>query len=67
MSSRSTRNKLRHQVTKAVNDCERIQGHLKYMDELAAGGSDETTQALPVLVESVDTLQTFLLAFRDSL
>jgi len=67
MASRSTRNKLRHQLDKAINDCVRIQSHLHILDELARGESQVVTATLPVAVESVEAVSDFLIAFRSDL
>jgi hypothetical protein len=67
MASRSTRNKLRHQAERAAASCEKIQEHLRYLDDLANGQSQYINENLPSLVLITDNLQQLLLQFREGL
>ena len=67
MAKRSTRNKLKWQGDKAINQVERLQQHLKNIDDLAAGASEMVNKSLPGLVEMSELMLTTLRAFRAAL
>lgn len=67
MTNRSTRNKLRFQCGKILNDLDRAQGHLKYLDDLAEGESAYINQQLPNLVSLVENMKVIIIAFREGL
>lgn len=67
MAQRSTRNKLKWQGDKAINTIEKLQRHLKNIDDLAGGGSKMINQSLPGLVEMSELMLTTLRAFRAAL
>ena len=67
MVQRSTRNKLKWQGDKAINQVERLQQHLKNISDLAGGGSELINKSLPGLVEMSELMLTTLVAFRRAL
>lgn len=67
MASRSTRNKVRWQVDKAIRDAEKIIEHLAYVDQLAGGKSPYIDKMLPTMVILADTHLEVLLKFRSGL
>ena len=67
MTSRSTRNKLRFQCTKVLNDLQRAQAHMKYLDDLADKESAYINQNLPNLVGLVENMCAIVIAFREGL
>ena len=67
MTARSTRNKLRHQAEKVMNDLDRCQGHLKYLSELSDGESDYIEKNMPGMVFMVDGLKLIIKKFREGL
>jgi len=67
MTARSTRNKIRYQAKMCVDKLERIQQHLKSIDEMSEGSSEAITEQLPALIMAVDLVMDFHIAFRDSL
>lgn len=67
MAQRTTRNRLRYQLSKAVHDCDRIQEHLRTVDEIASGDSTYINKYLPDLVALVSHMQKVLDRFRDCL
>lgn len=67
MAARSTRNKIRFQAHQCLDKLERIQGHLKLIDELSGGKSENINKQLPGMVVVVDQVKDFFIAFRESL
>lgn len=67
MTHRSTRNKLRYQVTLAMGNCDKILGHLRYLEEIADGRSEYITTTLPMLVAAADALRGAFASFRERL
>jgi len=67
MAGRSTRNKLRFQVKKAIADIERAQKHLKYLDELQEGRHPRVEERLPKLIMAMEYLITALERFREEI
>jgi len=67
MTARSTRNKMRHQVEKVMNDLERAQGHFKMLSDLSAGESIYVDSHLPLLVALFDDLTGMMKKFREGL
>jgi len=67
MTARSTRNKLRHQAEKVMNDLDRCQGHLKYLSELSEGESDYIEKHMPGMVFMIDGLKLIIKRFREGL
>lgn len=67
MAQRSTRNKLKWQGDKAINQVVRLQQHLKNIHDLAGEGSDMINKSLPGLVEMSELMLTTLRAFRSAL
>lgn len=67
MTRRSTRNKLRHQAAKAINDCDRILNHLQMLDDMANGESPYINKHMPDLVALVSHMANVLGRFRDGL
>jgi len=67
MAGRSTRNKVKYQADKCVSKLERIQGHLKNIDDLAQDQSGTISATIPSLVAATEALQEFFIAFRNSL
>lgn len=56
-----------YQADKCVNKLERIQGHLKNIDDLALDQSGAISKQLPALVALIEETKTFFIAFRGSL
>ncbi|GAI82092.1 unnamed protein product, partial [marine sediment metagenome] len=46
MTGRSTRNKVKYQADKCLSKLERIQSHLKNIDDLAQDGSETISKQL---------------------
>lgn len=67
MSTRSTRNKLRHQASKASRSVGICMEHLNFLDELADHQSEYINQNLPIIVAFVNELEKLLENFRDGL
>ncbi|GAH94350.1 unnamed protein product [marine sediment metagenome] len=67
MTTRSTRNKLRHQAEKVMNDLDRCQGHLRYLSELSGGESPYIEKHMPDIVLMVDVLKKIIKQFREGL
>ena len=67
MATRSTRNKIRFQADKMLCHCARIQENLKYMDDLANGGSAYITREMPMLVNVTEMLEGVFKRFREGL
>ncbi len=67
MASRSTRNKVKFQADKALRKTERIQEHLKYIDDLGKQQSPFINEAMPVLVGVAELLKNMLVKFRAGL
>ena len=67
MTARSTRNKMRHQAEKIINDLDRALSHCKLLDEMAEDQSDLVSDYLPDVVTSLDMLQDIVRKFRSEL
>jgi len=67
MTARSTRNKLRHQAEKVMNDLDRCQGHLRYLSELSDGKSKYIEKHMPNLVLYVEVMKDIMKSFREGL
>ena len=67
MTARSTRNKMRHQVEKIVNDLDRAVSHCKLLDEMAEGQSDLVSEFLPDIVQLLSYMKDVIKKFRESL
>ncbi|NVM22326.1 MAG: hypothetical protein HWN68_11170 [Desulfobacterales bacterium] len=64
---RSTRNKMRFQMEKVINNIDRIFGHLQYLDELAGGASPFINEQLPLLTAAFEEMKKGCKKFRESL
>jgi len=64
---RSTRNKLRWQVERAVGDIDLAVEHLAKMDAIAEEQSDYINQHVPGLVVLLEEVKNTLNRFRDGL
>lgn len=67
MTTRSTRNKLRHQAEKVMSDLDRCQGHLRYLSELSGGESKYIEKNMPGLVLYVNVMKDIMKSFREGL
>lgn len=67
MSGRSTRNKLRFQVKRAITRMDEVMFHLNMVDIMAAGRSKHIDETLPAIVEMIDGCKKVLEKFRSSL
>lgn len=67
MAQRSTRNKIRHQASKALADIDRCLNHLQFLEELAGGQSDHINETLPAVVVMIAEVQKLLSEWRDTL
>lgn len=67
MTTRSTRNKLRHQIERVLNDLDRCLGHLKFLSDLSEGQSDYIETHLPGLVFMVEGIKSVMKKFREGL
>lgn len=67
MSNRSTRNKLRWQMTMVLNDLEKIMNHFKLLDDLADDRSPYIRAYLPLLVQGFEKLKESCITFREGL
>lgn len=67
MTGRKTRTKLRFQVTKIIEVLERVEGHLKYIDDLAEGQSEYINQQLPTLTFLLEEIIKTVKLFREGL
>jgi len=67
MASRSTRNKLRYQLTKCLTGLVKVQGHLQYLSELAGDTHPVINERLPLYVQMIDEIQKLFDSFRDDL
>ena len=67
MTARSTRNKMRHQVEKVMNDLERAQGHFKMLSDLSGGESIYVDSHVPILVTMFNNLTELMKRFREGL
>ena len=61
----NTREKIRWQLKRAINHCDRIAGNLQRIDELAADRNTQITTALPNIVAFAEVLKQTLTAFRE--
>ena len=67
MAQRSTRNKLRWQAKKCIDQLDRIMNHLKVIDEMAQGESKYITETAPRLVVIIQAVRVTFVNFRDGL
>ena len=67
MAKRSTRNKIKWHADEVVKHTEKIQQHLKQIDDLADGRSLVIARVLPGLLESSELFLTSAQGFRDRL
>jgi len=67
MASRSTRNKIRHNVSTAIVNMEKAQNNLVGAAALADERSDYISDNLPVMVAAVDSVIDVLRAFEKGL
>jgi len=67
MAPRSTRNKLRFQVRKAIEDVNRALGHLQKLDEIQQGRHPRIEEGLPRLVMACEYLIHALERFREEI
>ena len=65
--ARSTRNKLRWQVEKAVGDIDRAIEHLARLDAMQGGQSDYINKHMPSLVVLLEGVKDPLNQFREGL
>jgi len=67
MTSRPTRNKLRHQAQKIVDSLVKCQGHLQFIDDLAEGRSGYINDNLPTLTFLLEEMIKTAKVFREGL
>ena len=67
MTGRSTRNKLRWQVEKAVGCLDRAVEHLARLDAIAEEQSDYINHQMPAIVFMMDGVKNVLNRFREGL
>lgn len=67
MAKRSTRNKMRFQAKKAIEDIDRAMEHLAKLDILQADRSPHVNNTLPSIVAGAETLKVLITRFRDTL
>ena len=67
MTARSTRNKMRHQVEKVMNDLERAQAHLKFLSELTEGKSPYVEKNVAELSIMFGAMSGLVKLFREGL
>lgn len=67
MTARSTRNKMRLQAEKVMNDLDRCLGHLKYLTELSGGKSDYIEGYIGTLVMYLELMKKTMQRFREGL
>ncbi|MBA7601416.1 hypothetical protein ES703_08489 [subsurface metagenome] len=67
MTARSTRNKMRHQAEKVMNDLDRCAGHLKFLSELSGGESKYVENYIGTLVVFLETMKQTVKSFREGL
>jgi len=67
MTARSTRNKMKWQAEKVMNDLDRAVGHLKYLTEMSEGQSDYIINHVPRMVVSIEMMKQVIKAFREGL
>lgn len=67
MANRSTRNKMRFQVEKAIAHVDKIFEHWRYLEELTGGESPHVNELLPVLVSALHEYREACVSFRESL
>lgn len=67
MTARSTRNKILHQADRCIATAVKLQGHLKFMDELAEKQSPVINDMIPTLVFLIDELEKALTRLRGEL
>jgi len=62
---RSTRNRIRFQVEKAMKQLDRLLEHLALANVIAGEDHPAFTAAMPQIVQGVEMLRDVLTAFRD--
>jgi len=67
MTSRSTRNKLKHQGEKLIKSFDRQFEHLRYLQELSEGQSLYIETHVPVITEALELVRQTCVAFREGL
>jgi len=67
MTSRSTRNKLKHQGDKLVESFNKQFEHLKYMQELSEGESVYIETYVPIIAEALEYVRKSCVTFREGL
>lgn len=67
MTARSTRNKLRWQVERAVGCIDRSVEHLARLDAIAEEQSDYINKQMPALIVMMDGVKDVLNRFREGL
>lgn len=67
MAGRTTRNKIRFQAKKAVEDIDRAVGHLCLMNNIADGRHPIVNEYIPVIVTLIEEMQKILKKFRENL
>ena len=67
MSGRSTRNKIRHQLSMLIADTDKLMIHLHKIDVLGEQQSPFINDTLPILVDAVDALQKIIEYFKDNI
>ena len=67
MTSRSTRNKLRHQGDKLIKSFDRQFEHLRYLQELSEGESPYIEENVPIITEALEFIRQSCIKFREGL
>lgn len=67
MTTRSTRNKIRHQADAAAKSVERAVEHLARIEITASGRSDRIDDTLPKLVVILEGVHNMLVQWRATL
>lgn len=67
MAHRTTRNKLRYQGQRILDDIDSIFMHLRMIDALAENQSDYINNKLPNLVEITEGYKKMMIQFREGL
>jgi len=67
MTSRSTRNKLKHQGDKLITSFNRQFEHLKLMQELSEGESPYIETYVPIITQALEYVRKSCIDFREGL
>ena len=67
MTARTTRNKLRHQAEKVMNDLDRCVAHLKFLSDMSEGQSDYIENHVPRMVIAIEMMKQTIKSFREGL